>query len=100
SDAPFGIGVRHGWRRTGEPLLVTGSSGSRILTLDDRPALDMYLERLGAPARADWSAREWAGISRTHPLGLSQRSGEGHVRDVSGCDVGERSLLCSAEIPQ
>src|SRR4051794_16050200 len=26
SDSPFGIGVRHGWRRVGEPMLVTESS--------------------------------------------------------------------------
>ena len=46
SAAPVGIGVRHGWRRVGEPMLVTGSSGNRVYTLDDRPALDLYLERL------------------------------------------------------
>jgi hypothetical protein len=100
SEAPFGIGVRHGWRKVGEPLLVTGSRGSRVLTLDDRPALDMYLERLGAPARDDWSPCEWSQLFLTHPIGLGHRGGEGHVRDVSGCDVDERSLLCTAEIPQ
>src|ERR671914_1011201 len=29
SDAPMGIGVRHGWRRVGEPMLVTSSDSSR-----------------------------------------------------------------------
>jgi hypothetical protein len=47
SDAPLGIGVRHGWRRVGEPMLVTGSGGNRVYTLDDRPALDVYLKQLG-----------------------------------------------------
>jgi FIST N domain len=42
-----GIGVRHGWRPTGEPMLVTRSGGNRVYSLDDRPALDVYLERLG-----------------------------------------------------
>ena len=45
---PLGIGVRHGWRKAGEPMLVTASDGNRIYTLDDQPALDMYLKRLGA----------------------------------------------------
>src|SRR5918992_5994918 len=44
SDAPLGVGVRHGWRRVGEPMLVTSSSGNRVYTLDDRPALDVYLK--------------------------------------------------------
>src|SRR5437667_53327 len=46
SDAPLGIGVRHGWRRVGEPMLVTGSEANRVHTLEDRPALDLYLQRL------------------------------------------------------
>ena len=46
SDAPLGIGVRHGWRRVGEPMVVTGSTGNQVFTLDDQPALDVYLERV------------------------------------------------------
>jgi hypothetical protein len=30
SDAPLGVGVRHGWRRAGEPMLVTASAGGRV----------------------------------------------------------------------
>src|SRR5439155_24970779 len=48
SDAAIGIGVRHGWQRVGEPMLVTLSEGNRVYTLDDRPALDVYLEQSGA----------------------------------------------------
>ena len=40
SDSPMGIGVRHGWRRVGEPMLVTGSADNRVFTLDDKPALE------------------------------------------------------------
>src|SRR5918992_86986 len=52
SDAPLGIGVRHGWRRVGTPMVVTRSADNRVHLLDDRPALDVYLERLDAPAEA------------------------------------------------
>ncbi len=52
SDAPLGIGVQHGWTRVGAPFLVTASSGTRVVALDDRPALDVYLERLNAPEDA------------------------------------------------
>ena len=100
STAPLGIGVRHGWRRVGEPMLVTGSSGNRVYTLDDRPALDLYLERLGA-AEPDGSDQE--GLTRlalTHPLGLGRPSGEEQVRFIGGGDVDERSLSCIAEVPQ
>jgi hypothetical protein len=100
SDGPFGIGVRHGWRKVGEPMLVTRSGGNRVYTLDDEPALDVYLDRLGlaGPARSD-QARV-ATIAQTHPLGLSRRIGEEQVRFISGGDFEERSLTSIAEVPQ
>lgn len=100
SDAPLGIGVRHGWRRVGEPLLVTRSANNRVYELDDRPALDAYLERLGAPAEARLSPEAFTQFAQTHPLGLNRRSGEEQVRFVAGADFDDRSLGCIAEVPQ
>ncbi|HWF40741.1 MAG TPA: FIST N-terminal domain-containing protein [Acidothermaceae bacterium] len=98
STSPFGIGVRHGWRRIGEPILVTGSVGTTVLTLDDEPALDVYLRRLGASTScADPAA--FTRFAMTHPLGLSKRTGE-EVRSIVGADFVERSLLCVAHVPQ
>ncbi|MGH2358614.1 MAG: FIST signal transduction protein [Candidatus Limnocylindria bacterium] len=99
SDAPFGIGVRHGWRRVGEPLLVSASNGNRVELLDDRPALDVYLERLAAPPEAWADASAFTGFAQTHPLGLARRSGEEHVRFVAGADFERRELVCIAEVP-
>jgi hypothetical protein len=100
SSAPFGIGVRHGWRRVGEPMLVTASAGNRVYSLDDQPALDVYLKHLGAaePACADEEAL--ARLALTHPLGLSRPSGEDQVRFIGGGDFTRRSLSCIAEVPQ
>jgi hypothetical protein len=100
SDAPLGIGVRHGWRRVGEPMLVTASTGNRVHTLDDRPALDAYLQHLGVaqPARLDQEGL--ARLALTHPLGLGRPGGEDQVRFIGGGDFAERSLSCIAEVPQ
>jgi hypothetical protein len=100
SDAPFGIGVRHGWRRVGEPMLVTASAANRVYTLDDRPALDVYLKHLGVDEPADRDQEWLARLALTHPLGLGRPSGEDQVRFISGGDFVERSLSCIAEIPQ
>jgi hypothetical protein len=100
SAAPLGIGVRHGWQKVGEPMLVTSSAASRVYTLDDRPALDVYLQRLGIeePAHCD---QEWlARLALTHPLGLSRPDGEEQVRFIAGGDLAERWLSCIAEVPQ
>ena len=100
SSGPLGIGVRHGWRRVGEPMLVTASDGNRIYTLDDRPALDVYLERLGPRATPGTDREGLARLALTHPLGLSRPNGEEHVRFIGGADSTDRSLACVAEVPQ
>jgi hypothetical protein len=99
SDGPLGIGVRHGWRKTGDPMLVTRSGGNRVYTFDDEPALDVYLERLGLAEHLPDPARI-ATIAQTHPLGLSRRIGEEQIRFISGGDFEQRSLTCIAEVPQ
>ncbi len=100
SDAPLGIGVRHGWRRVGEPMLVTSSRSNRVYTLDDQPALDAYLKHLGVtePTREDQEGL--ARLALTHPFGMSRPNGEDQVRFIGGGDFAERSLSCIAEVPQ
>jgi hypothetical protein len=100
SDGPLGIGVRHGWRRVGDAMLVTESRGNRVLALDDRPALDVYLDRLDAPDEAGVDPAAFTQFALTHPLGLARRSGEDHVRFVGEADFEQRSLICIAEVPQ
>ena len=99
SDAPIGIGVRHGWQRVGEPMLVTASEENRVREIDDRPALDVYLERLAVPEKARTDAAEFTAFASTHPLGLASRGREHHVRFISGADFEDRSLVCIAEVP-
>jgi hypothetical protein len=82
SDAPITIGVDHGWRPTGEPMVVTQSGEGRVQELDDTPALDAYLQRLGAPQEVyqDRPALQQYVLSR--PLGVQRRGGV-EVRNMS-----------------
>jgi len=100
SDAPFGVGVCHGWTKTGEPVMVTKSGRNTVYELDDRPALDVYLERLGAPEAAYVDPAAFAEFGIVHPLGLDRRSSEPAVRFVAGADFEQRSLSMIAEVPQ
>ena len=99
SPAPIGIGVAHGWREVGEPMLVTGSEEVEVGTIDDRPALDVYLDAFGAPeaVRADESL--FVDFAVTRPIGLVRR-GRTEVRYVAGADYERRTLTCIAEVPQ
>ena len=100
SNAPLGVGVRHGWRRVGEPMLVTSSRSNRVYTLDDQPALDAYLKHLGGTEPAQPDQAGLARLALTHPFGLSRSNGEDQVRFIGGGDFTERSLSCMAEVPQ
>lgn len=100
SEGPMGIGVRHGWRRVGEPVLVTHSANNRVYTLDDRRALDVYMEHLDPPADARRDPAAFTRFALRHPLGLARRRGEEHVRFVGGADFEDGSLGLIAEVPQ
>jgi len=98
SEGPFGVGVGHGWWRSGEAMVVTESDGDRVFRLDDEPALDYYLTRIGAPPEAFRDPGAWLRPTQRHPLGL-ERPGGVEIRAFYGVDYGDRSLLCS-DMPQ
>jgi hypothetical protein len=100
SEAPLGIGVRHGWQRVGEPVVVTRSSNNRVYSLNDRRAVDVYFEHLDPPADARSDPAAFTRFALTHPLGLSSRSGEDHVRFVGEADFDDGSIGFIAEVPQ
>lgn len=99
SQLPLGIGVHHGWRRVGEPMLVTASEANKVLMLDGEPALDVYLRKLGAPEAAWSDSATFTQFALTHPLGIQRRSAD-EVRFVAGADFSERALVCVAHVPQ
>lgn len=89
STAPLGVGVRHGWSPIGSPMTVTAADGNSILTLDDRPALDAYLEALGVTEAS--VGPDLARFSQTRPLGLESRGGH-QVRFIRATDPERRSM--------
>jgi hypothetical protein len=99
SDAPIGIGVRHGWRKVGDAMLVTNSSDNHVYAIDDRPALDTYLDKLNVHGDARTDPAAFTQFAITHPLGISRRSGE-QVRFIAGANFDDRSLSCIANVPQ
>jgi hypothetical protein len=92
SEAPLWVGVRHGFRPVGEPMMVTSSRNGCIHTVDDLPALDVYLDRLGAPPEAYADKEAYVRFVLPRPLGLQRRSGV-DARNVSTqVDFDGRSL--------
>jgi hypothetical protein len=100
SDGPFGVGLRHGWRKVGEPMIVTKSRHNEVYTLDDAPAAPAYLRRLGAPAEAFTDPAAFERFAESRPIGVRSRSGE-VVRNVgSPAGLAHGWLSSSGDVPE
>lgn len=95
----FGVGVRHGWEPVGLPMKVTKSEGSKLIEVDNRPALSIYEDYFGKKAE-ELTKEPIARMAYTYPLGMSvEGSSELLIRDVViANEKGE--ITCAAEIPE
>jgi hypothetical protein len=99
SDAPIGVGVAHGWQKTGEPMVATKSAGGRVDELDGEPALDVFAGRIGVDRSVAADEQTFMELALKRPLGLSRRSGE-DIRVIHAGNVESGSLQCIADVPQ
>lgn len=99
SDAPIGVGVAHGWRKVGDPMVATRSAGGHVYELDGEPALDVFARRVGATRSMADDTQAFRLFATKHPLGMSRRSGE-DIRVIHGGNVDDGSIQCLADVPQ
>jgi hypothetical protein len=100
SDAPVAVGVRHGWRPVGDAMLVTSGANGRVHTLNDQPAMDVYLDRLGAPAQAYCDPTAFVDFALSRPLGVQRRSGVRAHNLSTEVDIEGRSIGGGSAIDQ
>ncbi|OJF15902.1 FIST signal transduction protein [Couchioplanes caeruleus] len=84
SPSPLGVATEHGWRPTGESMIVTRAEGNVIHEIDGRPAREAYLEMRGCDPR-DHAGMAFAGLVMDRPLGLPNASGRFDVRHILDC---------------
>jgi hypothetical protein len=99
SDRPLGVGVSHGWIPASEPMLVTESRNTLLSSLDDQPALDVYLNFFNPPQAVREDPKAFADFAATHPIGIRRRE-RIEMRHITGFDPASRSLVMVAEVPQ
>jgi hypothetical protein len=99
SDAPMAIGIAHGWKPLSEPMLVTESHGTTLVSLDDRPALDVYFEQFEAPEDVRNDPSQFFSFAHTRPVGIARRQ-RTEIRYVYGADYEQRTITVFAEVPQ
>ncbi len=99
SDRPLGIGVSHGWTPSSEPMLVTESRRTLLSSLDDKPALEVYLDFFNPPAIVREDPQAFADFAAVHPIGIRRRD-RIEMRHITGCDRERGALVMVAEVPQ
>lgn len=98
-DFSFGVGVRHGWEPIGLPMKVTKAEGSKLIEINNRPALSIYEDYFGRKAE-ELIKEPIARMAYTYPLGMSvEGSSELLIRDVVIANK-KGEITCAAEIPQ
>ncbi len=99
SDGPVGVGVAHGWRKSGEPMVVTSSSGGTVHMLDGESALAVFSERVSAPQSLVPDSAAFRFFAMQHPLGMSRRSGE-DIRVIHEGNIADGSIKSLVAVPQ
>ena len=98
-DATTTLGVSHGWKPFGNPLLVTESRGNDVLTLDWRPAFEVYREAVEQKSSKRFDESDFFDLASRYPLMIERFGAEGVVRDpLSTLDGG--AIRCAGDIPQ
>ena len=94
-----GIGVSHGWNTIGGPFRVSKSEHNKIISLDWKPAFDVYREIVEKHSGEKFTSDNFFDIAKAYPFGLAKLEGEKIVRDpISVSEDG--SLTCVGEVPQ
>jgi len=83
-----------GWVGLGMNLIITKSEGNVVYTINDKAALDVYLEYLSI------SIDDMPAIGLEYPLLIKRENNIDALRAVTGIDKEKRSLLFAGSVPQ
>jgi hypothetical protein len=83
SPGPIGIGSAHGCRIRAVPSIVTSSTGRYVDEIDGRPAVAVYLEKLGY-GDLELSDDQFEALAVTHPIAQPELQGHTRIRHVLG----------------
>jgi hypothetical protein len=96
-DINSGVGVAHGWEPISAAHRVTEAEGNVIISLDWRPAFELYRELVEPHAAQRFNADNFFSIAKAYPLGIAKLGTEVIVRDPIMVD-GDK-LVCVGEVP-
>ncbi len=90
-----------GWKPIGVTKTVTKSEDNIIYSIDDQPALDVYMRYLGSavPSKDD-QLEFFENLGNQYPLQIERENREPLMCNPIGFDKEKRALICESKIQQ
>lgn len=95
---PMSIGVAHGWHPISEAIKVTETKGNSIISLNWRPAFEVYSEQISAHSQKNINQQNFFEIAKSYPLGLVNMEDEMLIRDPFATENGLLHIV--DEVPE
>ena len=90
-----------GWKPMGVSRTITQSESNLIYTIDDRPALEMYLHYLGHDlSSTDDQIDFFDKIGVHYPFQIERQNREPKMCNPIGYDKEKNALICESNVPQ
>ena len=90
-----------GWKPMGVSRIATKTQANLIYTIDDRPALEMYLQYLGHDvSSADDPINFFDTVGVHYPFQIERKNREPKMCNPIGYDKEEKALICESEVTQ
>lgn len=96
TDIGAGIGVAHGWQPISNAFRVTEAQRNTIVSLDWRPAFEVYREVVEPHAGRRFDETAFFDLAKAYPFGIAKLDEEMVVRDPLVEDSGR--LVCVGEV--
>jgi hypothetical protein len=97
ADMVSGVGVAHGWHPVSEPLKVTETSYNTVVSLDWKPAFEVYRDIIAHENQVESKDINFDTVARSYPIGVVKIADELLVRDPVKCE--KNSMICLGEMP-
>ena len=96
ADITSGIGVAHGWQSISRAFKVTEVEGNEIISIDWRPAADVYRNVVEDHSGLRFGEIPFSEIARAYPFGIAKLADELVIRDPIALK-GQR-IVCVGEV--
>ena len=90
-----------GWKPMGVSRTITKSEGNLLYSIDDRPALEMYLHYLGHEVNSkDDQIEFFDRVGAHYPFQIERENREPKMCNPIGYDREKNALICESDVPQ